>query len=111
MILSEEINIVTNYDDEVTAHEVITKEKWIACNSIQSCRYNHSLECHKIQLKQNTITNLFSLSLEMGMKHDHSSTTVECFINSVVYGIDESLKALIQEYERLRSQTSGVAYP
>ena len=100
-------NYHSNYDNEDSALEIIAagfgdgfnyipyKKLKSRLGSIQCYRCIHSVECPKVQLKQNTITNIYSI-FRNEEDHYHSETVVPG--TSLRYGIDDGTKELIQEY-------------
>ena len=106
----KDILIYHDNDNEDSAHEIIAagfgdgfnyipyKKLKNRLGSIQWYRCIHSVECPKVQLKRNTITNTYSI-VRNEEDHYHSETLVPG--TSLRYGIDEGTKELIQEYERL----------
>ncbi len=96
----------SNYNDFDAAHNAIMAGfedgyKWKAYRQVPSrigsthwYRCVYSLECPKIQLRHNTVTDLFTIHIDEE-QHGHSNQ------QTTANGIDESSKSFIQEMERL----------
>ena len=97
MSLSNELNELSICSDITNDESKNGATHWYACSMAISCQV-------RIKLVINNITEVFSVFVEDG-EHDHSKIVRA---SSGIYGIAESIRGYIHEYERLNVRPSAM---